>query len=948
MDKKIALAISEHPLWGYVFQPVIVYEETSGVLSIIEIATESSSQDLQLNDLSQKVLTLSLSYCDHSLMKNFSKEKSLKTFYSKVSSDTINRYIRPNIEGYHRKIIRLLYSSGMPLYYRSDVKSRNLWPQDRIRVTEKPSQAVFTFIKDIESGLHYYISVEGESGAIELYSKNCISLSEEPAAIVTNKVLLFFEDIDVKKLIPFFTKKVITVPSSSENQYLKTFVRTCLLKFKVNAVGVNIREIEPEKEAHISFEADWHGKPTLLMSFYYEKKKYPLDYSNKKIVIVDENGGDISLRWFYPNKQWENDLIKLLLDNGLQQTGPSHFSYSEKMISELNGDFSDMVDWINSHKDILQLFHFSQNIFDQTYYLGEISMETNLETGRDWFDLQCIVVFGDFRIPFCRFRNHILENRREYLLPDGTIAILPAEWFDRYYELMLFGKSSGDNFHLKRSQFKLAEPFEVISQEILLPTNNQDFPEVPSTLKAELRPYQINGFHWLVWLYNNGLGGCLADDMGLGKTVQTIALLEYIYSQESFEHLPSLIVMPTSLLYNWQNEIRKFAPGLKFYVYSGIKRLKSDETYTHFRKFDIILTTYGTLRNDIELLKSFRFHHLIMDESQYVKNPDSLTYKAVKQIDAHYKIALTGTPLENSLTDLWAQFNLVNENMLGSYNGFRNAYVNPINLENKEREEALLRIIQPFLLRRTKQEVTPELPQLLEETLYCDMSQQQKEFYQREKNKLRNSLLDDKILAQPQHLSILTLQGLTRLRLLANHPTLVEPDYNGDSGKFEQIIMRFETLRSEGHKVLIFSSFVKHLRLLANHFDKEQWLYAWLSGSMNSADRDREIGRFTNSPEISCFFISLKAGGVGLNLTAADYVFIIDPWWNPASEMQALSRSHRIGQDKKVIVYRFISSKTIEEKIKLLQEEKAKLAATFVTSGNPLANLGREEISRLL
>ncbi len=948
MSRKIVLTIITHPLWGFVIQPVIVDEDTSGVLSIIEIATESSSQNFQINELSQKILALTLNYCDRSLMKNFSKEKTLKAFHSKVSSDTISRYIRPNIEGYHRKIIRLLYSSGMPLYYRSDVKSRNLWPQDRIRVTEKPSQAVFTFKKDIESGLHYYIGVEGESGAIELYSKNCISLSEEPAAIVTDKVLLFFEDIDVKKLTPFFTKKVITVPSSSENQYLKTFVRSCLLKFKVNTVGVNITEIVPEKEAHISFEADWHGKPTLLMSLYYEKKRYPLDYPNKKIVIVDENGGDTALRWFYPDKEWENHLINLLLNNGLQQTGPSHFSYKGKVNPELSGDYFGIVEWIRSHKDILEQLHFTQNLFNQTYYLGEISLETNLESGRDWFDLQCIVVFGDFRIPFSRFRNHILENRREYLLPDGTIAILPAEWFDRYYELMLFGKSSGDIFRLRRSQYKLTEPFEVISPDILLLTNNQDLPEVPSTLKAELRPYQVNGFHWLIWLYKNGLGGCLADDMGLGKTVQTIALLEYIYSQESFEHLPSLIVMPTSLLYNWQNEIRKFAPGLKFYVYSGIKRLKSDETYTHFRRFDIILTTYGTLRNDIELLKSFRFHHLIMDESQYVKNPDSLTYKAVKQIDANYKIALTGTPLENSLTDLWAQFNLVNENMLGSYNGFRNAYINPINQENKEREEALLRIIQPFLLRRTKQEVTPELPQLLEETLYCDMTQQQKEFYQREKNKLRTSLLDQKVLAHPQRLSILTLQGLTRLRLLANHPTLVEPDYDGDSGKFEQIIMRFETLRLEGHKVLIFSSFVKHLRILANHFDKELWSYAWLSGSMTSSERDNEIRRFTNDPEISCFFISLKAGGVGLNLTAADYVFIIDPWWNPASEMQALSRSHRIGQYKNVIVYRFISSKTIEEKIKLLQEEKSKLAATFVTSGNPLSNLGREEISRLL
>ncbi|MEI7502893.1 MAG: DEAD/DEAH box helicase, partial [Paludibacter sp.] len=412
--------------------------------------------------------------------------------------------------------------------------------------------------------------------------------------------------------------------------------------------------------------------------------------------------------------------------------------------------------------------------------------------------------------------------------------------------------------------------------------------------------------------------------------------------------LPSLIVMPTSLIHNWKNELRKFAPGLKIYIYSGVKRLKSNDIYKIFGFYDVVLTTYGTVRNDIDILQYCKFQHLILDESQYVKNPDSMAYKAVKQINALHKIALTGTPVENSLTDLWAQLNIVNEGLLGSQNSFKNAYINPILKNNKAKEDALLRIIQPFILRRTKDEVAPELPPLSQETVYCDMSEEQQTAYNTEKNKLRSSLLINDVTFDHQKLAFLTLQGLSRLRLLANHPVLIDNEYAGDSGKFEQIIMRFETLKSENHKVLIFSSFVKHLRLLADYFEKEDWKYAWLSGSTPASSRESEIERFKNEPDVNCFFISLKAGGVGLNLTAADYVFIIDPWWNPASEMQALSRSHRIGQDKNVMVYRFISSETIEEKIRNLQESKSKLAETFITSSNPLKDFGREEMVKLI
>jgi len=488
------------------------------------------------------------------------------------------------------------------------------------------------------------------------------------------------------------------------------------------------------------------------------------------------------------------------------------------------------------------------------------------------------------------------------------------------------------------------------------------YPISSENLDKILRPYQKEGFYWLEHLRRMNFGGCLADDMGLGKTIQTITLLESIYSQAEkikktsdfigqfsiFDELAStvpasLVVAPTSLLHNWQNELKKFAPDLKVYIYAGTKRIKPKKIETLFNAYNVIITSYGMVRSDIEYLIHYPFHYLVLDESQYIKNPDSIIYHAIKKLSADHKLTLTGTPIENSLSDLWAQFNFINPGLLGNLSSFKNQYINKIKEKNKQAEESLLRLIQPFLLRRTKEEVTPELPPLSQEIVYCDMTEEQEKVYVAEKNSIRNQLLENKELFVKNNL--VALKSLMRLRLLSNHPALTYPEYAGDSGKFDQIILYFETIKESGHKVLIFSSFVKYLKLLAKSFDEKGWKYAMLIGQ--TSDREREINRFIEENEVNAFLISLKAGGTGLNLTVADYVFIIDPWWNPAAEMQALSRAHRIGQDKKVMVYRFISNDSIEEKILLLQNEKSQLSETFITSNNPLEHLNSIEIEQL-
>ena len=956
MTKIIILVVYEHPSWGSVFSPYIAIQDLQGNFTLEEIANSSSVRGMAVDERVAKIIAYGECYTDQALMKKFSKEKTLKQFLSKVSDEIIFRYIRPCIESYHRKILQLVISSGIFVLHRTDLRSRTINLNQIISVTDSPATATFTFTKEKE--LKYSVRITAPSGNIDLYSANYLLLSQNPAIIVANKILYFFNDIDVKKLVPFFSKKEISIPADIENQYLKTFVKSSILKYDIEHSGLNISKIEPNKIAQLSFEEDWYGKPVLLLSFIYENQKYSVDHTNRKVVIVEEANEGVSLKWYYTDKQWETSIINLLLNNGLSQTGLNHFSISGE--EESADKVYTLINWICINKKLLSAFDFRQNFHNRTYFLGDISIDSNIETGNDWFDLKCIVILGDFTIPFVNFRHHILNNIRDYKLPDGSIATLPAEWFQEYYDLMYFGKKSGDSLRISKCQFKLADKFRKGKDEETFKTltfsTNHTFAAIPEKLSATLRPYQIIGFQWLVWLYDNKLGGCLADDMGLGKTLQVLTLLLYVH--EKLKHrpgngdlminpLPSLIIVPTSLLYNWQNEIQKFAPTLKFHVFSGVNRQKSSDPNLTFNKFDLVLTTYGTLRNDIEWFKNAKFHHLVMDESQYLKNPGSVTHKSVKQLDALYRISITGTPLENSLSDLWAQFNLLNDNMLGSFATFKEVYVNSINKSDKEskaKQESLLHIIRPFLLRRTKQEVAPELPDLYEETLFCDMSPTQAEVYEKEKNLIRNRLLDTSAQIAPGQFSIIALQGLTRLRILANHPAMLDPGYEGDSGKFEQICMNFETLRAEGHKVLIFSSFVKHLRILANFFDDQNWQYSCLTGSMTPAQRDAEITRFNNDSNINCFFISLKAGGTGLNLTAADYVFIIDPWWNPASETQALSRAHRIGQDKKVFVYRFITSNSIEDKIRKLQAEKSNLASTFITTGNPLSALSLDEI----
>ncbi|MDR0864764.1 MAG: DEAD/DEAH box helicase [Candidatus Symbiothrix sp.] len=877
---------------------------------------------------------------DSALLKAYSKEKD-KT---KILQSTIDNLIRPRIEGSCAKILALAQQTHTQVYFRPHLKTNALSEYNRIEILPVSSRCLFNFVKD-EQGLRYFISLTYEENEIPLQQEYAIVLSQEPCIVLLGNQIHQVENIDAKKLTPFFTKTHIDVPAASEKAYIQKFIIKTIPKYEVKIEGIEMREKVPQKEAVLVLEEDFYQRLCLSLFFQYDNLRFiSTSQKKRKVVGVEEVNQTENICWFDRDVDWENRLFNQLIDLELQREGDNHFYLKQNSeISQQHG----LIGWMNRHFEDLKDFRIEQHV-DHSYYHGRTEIQSTLDVKIDWFDMEINVVFDTFKIPFSRFRKHILTGNSEYVLPDGRIFILPEEWFADYHEFLMHSEDTDKGVRMKKVYIGILNGME----NLFLNERGNDLEQfsqtpVEHTIPSEqldkiLRTYQKQGFYWLNHLQKFNFGGCLADDMGLGKTLQTITLLQSVYAQSGIP--ASLVVVPTSLLHNWKNELKKFAPDLKVYIHAGITRLKTMDIGKIFDRYQVVITSYGTVRSDIEYLSSYHFHYVILDESQYIKNPDSILYQAVKQLEMTHRLVLTGTPIENSLTDLWAQFNFINPGLLGTLSFFKSNYIHKITKEkNKQVEESLLKMIQPFLLRRTKEEVTPDLPPLSQEIVYCDMTEVQEEVYEKEKNGIRNKLLENKDLFVKN--KFVALQSLMRLRLLSNHPVLTYPGYEGDSGKFDQVILYFESIQATGHKVLIFSSFVKHLKLFTKYFDEKGWKYALLTGQTQS--REAEINKFNQNKDVQCFFISLKAGGLGLNLTAADYVFIIDPWWNPAAEMQALSRSHRIGQDKSVMVYRFISENSIEEKILHLQESKNRLSETFITSNSPLDNLDKEEFEEL-
>jgi SNF2 family DNA or RNA helicase len=973
-----ALGYMPHRLWGNILQAQFLEKETDQEFYVPSeyIQNDPSTKAYQrLTPMQRTAVKYMDAYNDRKLHQAFSKKKTVKEFQDTVDRETIREHIRPYIERYMYKILEIARDNSLHIFVK-DKSNRNVFEEDFIKIEKHSADPLFSFI--YRENLSYALNLIHGEHRLVLNTSYVEIVCQKPCVVLLGDRLFFINEIDGKKLKPFLEKDQVSIPAEVEEKYFGSFVRNTLRDFKTYTEGIAIRELVPTKEAELVLEEGLHDQPVWILSYRYNGQSVYGDSKTSRFINYSGRQGSPVFERFERDFSWEESKAIALNELGFSSRDGRRFYLNKKFTSSSEAGLYTAIHFVNESSDYLDeaAIKFRHRL-NQDYYLGKIKLHLESTEKEDWFDLHIVVHFASHKVSFFQLKNHILEGNREYVLPDGKVAILPEEWFVRYRSIFEFGKIEKDRILVHKQHFSMMEgPVRDVFSKTLsrLQKLNQvaSLPEtgLPVGLNAVMRSYQVEGYKWLCFLQKNGFGGCLADDMGLGKTLQAIAVIlrskERLNGQKQNkgkpapvpeiqaqltmfeardEKLTSLIVAPASLMHNWKSEILRFAPGIRVFTHTGSQRNKA---LTNFFHYDVILSTYHTVRQDISSLASFPFHYVILDESQMIKNPSSKLYQSVIELQSDHKLVLTGTPIENSLTDLWSQINFVNPGLLGTLSFFKRSFVYTIEKKNDEqREQKLKELINPFILRRTKQEVAQELPPVYEQIRYCNMTEGQRRFYEEEKSLARNSILENLEEIGLEKSSMVVLQALTRLRQIANHPALVEEPHAMDSGKFTEVYRDIESVLSEGHKVLMFSSFVKHLNLFRNRLDEDGLNYAYLTGTQNHRQRAKAVKEFQTNPHCSLFLISLKAGGVGLNLTAADYVFILDPWWNPAAEMQALNRAHRIGQDKSVFVYRFISNDTIEEKIQRLQARKRELAEAFVSSNNPLKSLTEKELLEL-
>lgn len=834
-------------------------------------------------------------------------------------------YLHPKLD----KLFPLLAEHGLLflLPNRQPFKTRNILPVQLGGGRLQPIFKTRSVQEEIE--ITCYVSIEGELVNVteNEWDSTLVFLHQ-------GMLHLFENPQDALHVELFRNNGRLRIPVAEWGTYLRDYLLPLSKQYQIQfdpSLLAEVDDIVPECQVYLKEVGE-----TFIIQPGFAYHGHEVEWNEETRITVQEGNKVLII---HRNKEAEQQFVERLRGlhtNFSQPSGNNYFYLRSKEALKNN--------WFFLFFDTLKEMNIRVFGFDglRNFRFSSHKPVTNLQisSGIDWFDAQIEVLYGDQRVSIKDIK-HALANKQNYVqLADGSLGLLPEEWLRKYSLLFKIGEEKDKGLKLSKYNFSVIdELYEFIDDEAIVMELEQkrrkllQFDEIrnialPHNVNATLRPYQESGFQWLNYLDEVKWGGILADDMGLGKTIQALTFVQH-YKNKHDDKCLALVVCPTTLIYNWENEIKKFTPSMRHHIHHGPARLKNPE---ELQQSDIIITTYGTLRSDVQLLMKMEFDYVILDESQAIKNPQSKVTKAAQLLHTKNRLALSGTPMQNNTFDIYAQMNFLNPGMLGSVDFFRNEFATPIDkFQDEERKDHLRKLIYPFILRRTKEQVAKELPEKIETVIFCEMDAEQRHIYDAYRNTYRSKILgviEDQGMERSQ---LTILQGLMKLRQICDSPAILNESeqYPNHSVKLHELTREMSENISN-HKVLIFSQFLGMLALIKDRLQHLKIPFEYFDGSTSTTERERAIQNFQNNEECRVFLISLKAGGVGLNLTAADYVYIVDPWWNPAVEQQAIDRTHRIGQTKNIFAYRMICKDTVEEKILQLQERKKSLVKDII------------------